>query len=106
MNRRLKMIETILEIEQWAKDRNIIQGATVHAQMLKLAEEHGELAAAIARGQRGRIEDGIGDMIVVLTILAAQHGLTLGECAYSAYLEIKDRNGRMVDGVFIKEADL
>ena len=42
-------------------------------------------------------------MIVVLTNIAERHGLTIEECAEHAYDEIKDRKGRMVDGVFIKE---
>jgi len=33
----------------------------------------------------------------------AQHGVDIEECIAAAYSEIKDRKGRMVDGVFIKE---
>jgi hypothetical protein len=50
--------------------------------------------------------DGIGDAVVVLTILAAQHGVTIEECIDAAWDEIKDRKGRMIDGVFVKESDL
>lgn len=92
-------------IRQWAWDRNITAGSTAQAQMLKGAEEFGELAGAIARGNRAKIKDGIGDMAVVLTILAAQQGMTIEDCIAAAYDEIKDRKGRMVDGVFIKEGD-
>lgn len=90
-------------IVQWANDRNLIAGGTPQAQMLKMTEEVGELAHGIARDDRPLIKDAIGDCVVVLTILAAQHGLSLGECAESAYDEIKDRKGRMVDGVFVKD---
>lgn len=44
-------------------------------------------------------------MIVVLTILAAQNGLRFDDCAYAAYHKIKDRKGRMENGVFIKQGD-
>jgi NTP pyrophosphatase (non-canonical NTP hydrolase) len=91
------------QIRQWAKDRNLIEGATRQAQMLKLFEEGGELAGAIARGKEDVVKDSIGDMVVVLTIVAAQSGLTIEECIAAAYDEIKDRKGRMVDGVFVKE---
>ena len=60
-----------------------------------------ELAGNIAR--RRCIKDDIGDMVVVLTIIAKQSGTTLQECLAHAYNDIKDRKGRMVDGVFVKE---
>lgn len=90
-------------IRQWAEDRNLIKGATPQAQMLKMTEEVGELAHAIARGKIPEAKDAIGDCVVVLTILAAQMGLDIEGCIEAAYDEIKDRKGRMVDGVFIKE---
>lgn len=90
-------------IRQWAHDRNLIEGATSQAQMVKLTEEVGEVAAAVARGNREALKDAIGDVTVVLVILAAQNGLSFEECVLAAYNEIKDRKGRMVDGVFIRE---
>lgn len=100
----MEMLQYLIDrIEQWAHDRNLIKGATSQAQMLKLTEEVGEIAAAVARSNRDALKDGIGDAVVVLTILAAQNGLSLGECVAAAYNEIKDRKGRMVDGVFVRE---
>lgn len=90
-------------IVQWAEDRNLIEGATRQAQMLKMTEEVGELAAGIAKGKEPEVKDAIGDCFVVLTILAAQSGLTMAECIEAAYNTIKDRKGRMVDGVFVRE---
>lgn len=94
------------KIRAWANDRNLIEGATPQAQFVKLIEESGELAAGIAKGRMPEVIDGIGDMVVVLTILAAQHGVNIEACIDAAYDEIKDRKGRMVDGFFVKEADL
>lgn len=90
-------------IRKWADDRNLIEGATPQAQMLKLTEEVGELAHGVARDDLGEVRDAIGDAVVVLTILAAQFGMNIEGCIASAYDEIKDRKGRMVDGIFIKE---
>ena len=59
----------------------------------------------MARGNHDAVMDGIGDAFVVLTILAAQHGLDIEECIAAAWSEIKDRKGRMVDGVFRKDGD-
>ena len=98
------MQDTISNIIQWADDRNLISGATPQAQMLKLTEEVGELAAGVARGQLDVVADSIGDAVVVLTILAAQYNLRLEECVVAAYETIKDRKGKMIDGIFVKDA--
>lgn len=88
-------------IVEWAEARNLIDGATPQAQMLKLLEEVGELAADIARGRD--VRDSIGDCVVVLTILSAQFSTTPESCARIAYEEIKNRKGKMVDGIFVRE---
>lgn len=93
------------DIRAWAEDRNLIKGASMQAQTVKLLEECGELAAGVARKQQDKIVDSIGDAVVVLTILAAQAGVDVEACIESAWQEIKDRKGRMVDGVFVKDAD-
>lgn len=97
--------EQFTKIRQWAQDRNLIRGSDSFRQTVKLAEEFGELAAGVARGNRAQIRDSIGDCAVVLTILAEQYGLTIEDCIGWAWNEIKDRKGRMVDGVFIKESE-
>lgn len=38
--------------------------------------------------------------------LAESHGFVYLDCVDMAWNEIKDRKGRMIDGVFVKEADL
>lgn len=97
------MLDIAIKVEEWASDRNLIEGSTPQAQMLKMTEEVGELAAGIAKGNIMLTADSVGDCLVVLTILCAQLGLDIEECFTIAYEEIKDRKGRMVDGVFIKE---
>ena len=92
-------------VVRWAAARNLIHGSDARAQTIKLGEEFGELCAAIARGKTDEAMDAIGDMTVVLTILAAQLGTTIEACQDAAWEQIKDRKGRMVDGVFVKEAD-
>lgn len=92
-------------IEEWAKERNL-HTADPAKQMLKLGEEFGELCQGMAKNKPDQIEDSIGDMYVVLTILSMQLGLEIGHCISGAYAEIKNRKGEMVNGVFIKESDL
>jgi len=90
-------------IAQWAEDRNIIEGSHLQAQMLKLTEEMGELAGAIAKGRTEEAYDAVGDMMVVLIIIAKQLDTDLGKCLAGAYEEIRHRKGKMVNGVFVKE---
>lgn len=91
------------DIRKWADARNLVFGCSQHAQMVKLMEEVGELANAIARKKESDIRDAIGDCIVVLTILAAQNGTLVESCVIDAYHTIKDRTGKMVDGIFVKD---
>ncbi|WKK68308.1 MazG-like family protein [Brochothrix thermosphacta] len=92
-------------IEQWATDRNL-HTADPNKQMLKLMEETGELASAMARSNDALTKDAVGDIVVVLTVLCTQLNISVEECIQIAYDEIKDRKGKMINGVFIKEADL
>ena len=71
---------------------------------MKLIQEAGELSDNICKGRD--ISDDIGDMMVVLINIATRNNLTITECLVAAYDDIKDRKGKMVDGVFVKEADL
>lgn len=99
-------MEVFDKINQWASDRNLILGSTPPAQMLKLTEELGELAASIAKKKPiEEVSDAIGDMTVVLTIIASQFGLDIKDCINGAYDEIKDRKGRMENGVFIRDVN-
>lgn len=99
-----KVPQLVKFISEWHHARNLIDGATDQSQYVKLIEEAGELAANISRGRD--ISDDIGDMVVVLINIIERNGLTLEHCLQVAYDDIKDRKGRMVNGSFIKEADL
>lgn len=91
-------------IRKWAEDRNLIEGSDLKSQFVKLIEEAGELANAIGKKNDIEFSDAIGDMFVVLTIMAAQNGMHIEDCIDGAWQEIKDRKGRMVDGIFLKDA--
>ena len=191
--------QLIKNIEQWAEDRNLIEGSTPQKQFIKLMEEFGELCSGVAKNKPDVIKDSIGDCFVVMVILAKQnhidsvlekisdldssfekisdldssfekisdlnsfkhvfelgveeiivetvvslgmlgmlaselmgqnlemptkvdaifgwpylslklisrkYNLMLTDCVQAAWDEIKDRKGRMIDGVFVKESDL
>lgn len=49
---------------------------------------------------------GVQEVITILANMAERLDTTLEECLQAAYNEIKDRRGKMVNGVFVKESDL
>ena len=163
--------QLIKNIEQWAEDRNLIEGSTPQKQFIKLMEEFGELCSGVSKNKIDVVKDSIGDCFVVMVILNKQtnsnfdfiplpylvldrsgidiwiekcvakfasisekinytgkanrhfeydfaytlyclinisneYGLTLESCVQTAWDEIKDRKGRMINGVFVKESDL
>ena len=90
-------------IGEWHRDRNLIDGSTDKDQYMKLIQEAGELSDSLCKGKD--IKDDIGDMMVVLINIMVRNNLTMDECLSIAYNDIKDRKGKMVDGVFVKEGD-
>jgi NTP pyrophosphatase (non-canonical NTP hydrolase) len=97
------MQDYVEKIIQWHHDRNLIDGSTDKDQFCKLIQEAGELSDNICKGRN--VADDIGDMVVVLLNIAERNNLSLEECLSRAWDDIKDRKGRMVDGIFIKEKD-
>ena len=90
-------------IRQWADERGIYRTGDAKTQFIKLQEETGELARAILKNDREELIDAIGDAVVVLTNLAALEGLKIEDCVVSAYDVIKSRQGKMVNGTFVKQ---
>ena len=90
-----------MRVVLWHRDRNLIAGSTDAAQHTKLVEEVKELETNILLSQP--VIDDVGDCLVVLINIAERNGLSLFECLSHAYEDIKDRKGKMVDGVFVKE---
>jgi len=96
--------ELEMKVIRWAEDRKIIPNATPSSQLLKTMEELGELAAADARNQPGKIEDAVGDVVVCLINYCALRGIDLTTCLKNAYDEIKDRKGTLMpNGIFVKQ---
>ena len=93
-------------IRDWAKNKGIYAKGDTKTQFAKLAEEFGELAKAILQDNKTEIEDAIGDQVVVLTNLAKLAGTSIERCIGLAWNEIKNRNGQMINGTFVKEESL
>lgn len=99
------MNELVVKVEQWSIDKGLNE-SDPKSQFLKVAEEFGEIGAAMARDDFDMLQDAIGDTIVTLIILAQQHGTNVEECLEIAYNEIAGRKGKLIDDVFVKESDL
>lgn len=93
---------------RWGVARNITLegGATPLTQITKLREEVSEIEEGLIKGSLEEVKDGIGDSLVVLLMICRLSGVDLVEALQIAYNEIKDRKGKMINGVFVKESDL
>ena len=90
-------------IRDWADKRGIYDSGDTKTQFVKLMEEIGELGKAILKDDKDEFVDAIGDCIVVLTNLAHLGGFNVEHCISSAYSEISNRTGAMVNGTFVKD---
>jgi NTP pyrophosphatase (non-canonical NTP hydrolase) len=104
---------------EWADNKGILEKATPMAQANKTLEEVQELIEAVywqkynvetyvnekckQVNTKEEIKDALGDILVTIIIGAKLQGLQLEDCLESAYNVIKNRNGKMVDGQFIKD---
>lgn len=94
---------TRLNVIDWANERNLIYPANLQAQMCKVVEEVGELAAAILKRRDSDIRDAIGDVMVTICILAEQLDIDELQCFEDAYNVIKERTGKTINGTFVKD---
>lgn len=99
------------KIVKWAERRSIFEKSTPADQYVKLNEESRELGAAllndlIAPGDHKEdVLDAVGDMMVVLSIISHMYATDLHTCYAKAYDQIKDRKGKVIGGIFVKEED-
>jgi phosphoribosyl-ATP pyrophosphohydrolase len=91
------------EILQWANNKNLLKYENRFKQYSKLQEESNELYVAMLDDNKTEIIDGLGDCVIVLTILAEQLGFDLATCVECAYDEIKNRTGKTLNGTFLKD---
>lgn len=90
-------------ILQWAEERELLKPENAKAQTIKLMEEVGELCGAILKQKPSEQIDAIGDIQVVLIILAKQLGIDYDAALETAYDSIKSRKGQTINGSFVKE---
>jgi NTP pyrophosphatase (non-canonical NTP hydrolase) len=91
------------KVLEWAEPKGLLNPEFAPKQFMKLVEEVGELSNAILKDDKAEQIDALGDIQVVLIILAEQLGFDLDTCLQCAYNEIKNRKGKTINGSFIKE---
>ncbi|MFU2180731.1 MazG-like family protein [Streptococcus pluranimalium] len=104
------MNELITKVIEWSHDRNL-HTADPNIQWMRVTEEVGEIRDVLLKPTKYKepylaLRDAIGDSLVTLIVLADQLNLDVEGCLTYAYNEIKNRKGKMVNGTFVKEADL
>lgn len=98
------MTNTFNNIRKWADKHDL--NKVNDKQVIKVMEEAGELAEAHNKQHMNELRDAIGDIAIVITIIAYQHDWNVENLINEAYDVIKDRTGKNNNGTFIKEADL
>lgn len=96
----------INKINHWADERNLKQ-ADPKIQWMRITEEVGEIRDVLLKPTKftepqAALKDAIGDTLVTIIVLAHQLDLDVTECLSIAYEEIKNRNGKMVNGTSLK----
>jgi NTP pyrophosphatase (non-canonical NTP hydrolase) len=91
------------KIRNWAEEKGILDKGDLKTQLIKLYEEAGELSQSILKDNREDTIDAIGDCVVVLTNLAELAGVRIEDCISTAYDEISNRTGKMINGTFVKD---
>lgn len=93
-------------VTEWGVGKGLTKPEARFTQIAKLGEEFGELCNATIRNKsHEQVRDAIGDMCVVLQMLAASYDCSLDQCREESWTAIKDRTGTTVDGAFIKDSE-
>mgnify|MGYP000662600899 CR=1 FL=1 len=119
-------------VVKWGEDKGIFAKSTPLRQLDKTQEELNETKLALTKianlnnaladqglfpeltkeednsadlyeGYRAEVEDGIGDMLVTIILLAKMVDMDSVACLQSAYDVIKKRTGKMINGQFVKD---
>jgi NTP pyrophosphatase (non-canonical NTP hydrolase) len=102
----MKFEELKENVEKWGYDKNLIYSDYRFRQFEKVLEEVFELKEEIIQDNKENMKLEFGDVIVTLIILSKQLDIDFEECLELAYLKIKNRQGKTIDGQFIKQEDL
>jgi glutathionylspermidine synthase len=109
-------MEDLMEkVEQWAEDKGIDEAESWKPQFKKIVEEVMEYKEELKKFDHRKGMEYLmcydemvemGDILITLIIMAQQRGYEIKDCLTHAYLKIKDRQGEVIDGSFVKSEDI
>ncbi|MCW9716805.1 MazG-like family protein [Avibacterium sp. 21-594] len=109
MNRQLSNainIPSLLNVVSVGLSDGEISDEEKDSTLLLISKNIGNLSHSIGMLEAESIIDNLALTIGTLFLLSTKFYLDFNECLQYAYEQIKDRKGKMIDGVFIKEDDL
>ena len=92
-----------MRVEKWAKDKGILDKATLVTQAYKTLEEATELLDAANTNHPFEYRDALGDVVVTLIIGAKMSGNNLMDCLEDVLNVIEKRTGVIQNGQFVKD---
>lgn len=107
-NQTKKLLEEFIEVvaAQMPEQEAVSIAAKVQDMVSDLYDS-GRIKSVKAEDAQAALKDGLGDMGVVAINMAERNQWSYGnDCLHGSFLEIKDRTGKMVDGMFVKQEDL
>ena len=93
-------------LEQQLKNNSNMYRTPLDCQFLQLVGSMGDMARYILLNNKTKALNEVKESKGLLNNVAIYQDLSLTDCVKQAYNEIKDRKGKMIDGVFVKESDL
>lgn len=77
-------------------------------QTLKMIEEASEIVREVVRSRydSDELKDGVGDLLITVIVLCDILHINPLECFDLAYKVIENRDGKIIDGTFVKQDDL
>jgi len=94
--------ELSLDVVDWATQKGIFAAGNIEKQKDKFLEEAQEYHDE-QDYDKAKME--LGDVLVTVIVNATIRDMDLNECLEMALSKISSRNGKLVDGVFVKEED-
>ena len=105
-------------VTNWGYKVGIFKESTLEAQTKKLMEECQEFCEAVGKSDTKEgaylyqnwpeylnMTEELGDIQVVVCVLAHMLGTTPDECLLTEINKIEQRRGKMVDGLFVKNKE-
>ena len=97
------MNQLIIDTLKWADSRNLLDNTDPTRQAMKMVSEVGEFCDEVLKGDFEKQKMEMGDVIVTCILTSHKLGFSIEEALQAALTKIKNRTGKVVNGVFVKD---